>query len=325
MVRKAFTLIELLVVIVVIILLAGLLIPVISMVRQSAYLAKSQQSISNLRSAIENYHQTFSAYPGPLTNLQVYQPAPPGPAPQAQPFIPPGSPLANVPTMAQITMSENLVLGLLGGLRYDPTLPVANRFQYDAAYVGKGPRNLNPAQQASAQSHAFLEVKPGDLSGGHYADSEGSANDTIIPEFLDAFPNGMPILYLRARVGANPPAPYNLVNNPVITNDPNGLRVGQYDLSQIIGYTGSSIGVGKAEDLKRRYTPPMVYPAHGLSTLAYPPAATPTYPYDAYVYMRDPSIPNSARQKDGYILISAGKDRIYGTEDDITSFGSVAP
>jgi hypothetical protein len=33
----------------------------------------------------------------------------------------------------------------------------------------------------------------------------------------------------------------------------------------------------------------------------------------------------SPRGKDGFILISAGKDRTYGTEDDITSFGSVEP
>jgi hypothetical protein len=31
-----------------------------------------------------------------------------------------------------------------------------------------------------------------------------------------------------------------------------------------------------------------------------------------------------AREKDKYILISAGPDRVYGTDDDITNFGSVA-
>jgi hypothetical protein len=31
------------------------------------------------------------------------------------------------------------------------------------------------------------------------------------------------------------------------------------------------------------------------------------------------------RAKDEFILISAGKDRTYGTSDDITSFGDVEP
>jgi hypothetical protein len=49
------------------------------------------------------------------------------------------------------------------------------------------------------------------------------------------------------------------------------------------------------------------------------------YPYDTYPYFTNPSIPNTARSKDGYILISAGADRVYGTNDDICSFGSVVP
>jgi prepilin-type N-terminal cleavage/methylation domain-containing protein len=58
------------------------------------------------------------------------------------------------------------------------------------------------------------------------------------------------------------------------------------------------------------------------------------YPYDAFAYFTNynmpvrkaaaPNVLNTPRQKDRYIIISAGKDRIYGTEDDITNFGDVA-
>ena len=60
-----------------------------------------------------------------------------------------------------------------------------------------------------------------------------------------------------------------------------------------------------------------------------------TYPYDAFPYFQNRAIPptstNAAdrnrtgtpRNKDKYILISAGSDRVYGTPDDITNFGSV--
>ena len=49
------------------------------------------------------------------------------------------------------------------------------------------------------------------------------------------------------------------------------------------------------------------------------------YPYDAFAYFTNPAVANSPRSKDGYILISAGPDRIYGTNDDICSFGAVVP
>ncbi len=37
------------------------------------------------------------------------------------------------------------------------------------------------------------------------------------------------------------------------------------------------------------------------------------------------NLTSTARSKDTYILISAGPDRVYGTADDICSFGTVAP
>jgi hypothetical protein len=147
--------------------------------------------------------------------------------------------------------------------------------------------------------------------------------------------------------------------DPTETTTPN--RVGQYDLHQIIGYTGAMIGTG------RKPAGPNVgwsgNPMHGLSATAAdpvdvvstlrPPGAGAVkyyYPFNAYAYFRNPSLStpvdwtvdssgtptadptysntSAARndvpfQKDGFILISAGPDRIYGTKDDITNFGGV--
>ena len=62
------------------------------------------------------------------------------------------------------------------------------------------------------------------------------------------------------------------------------------------------------------------------------------YPYDAFAYFLSANFkglvldsanykitPLYPRQKDGYILISPGPDRTYGTNDDICSFGDVNP
>src|SRR5438874_12949113 len=69
--RRAFTLVELLVVIGIIALLIGILIPVVSKVRASAYVADSKNWISQLSGAIERYHSDFHSYPGPIPYNQI--------------------------------------------------------------------------------------------------------------------------------------------------------------------------------------------------------------------------------------------------------------
>src|SRR5262249_50443258 len=109
-------------------------------------------------------------------------------------------------------------------------------------------------------------------------------------------------------------------------------RRGAYDLSQIIGYTATQIGEGKRiapGDYANVGT--LTFPNHGLQTIGTltstknppPSGKTYRYPFDAFAYFEDPAMPNTARQKESYILISAGPDRVYGTRDDIVSFGSI--
>ncbi len=48
-------------------------------------------------------------------------------------------------------------------------------------------------------------------------------------------------------------------------------------------------------------------------------------PMDAFAYFNNPNSPGHPRQENGFILIGAGKDRVYGTEDDQTNFGDINP
>lgn len=271
--RRAFTLVELLVVLMVIIALIGLLIPVVGKVRQAAQRADTQQLISNIRNGIERYYTDFRAYPGPLSNDQVQHGV-----------VPPG---AN----GKVTMAENLVLGLLGGL----TLGTSG-VEYNADLVGSGPQSLNP--RSPRQFSAYMDVRRGSdqLSQGIYKDSEEvTAKDTDVPEFVDRFSARLPILYLRARVGAT----------GIATDNGNA----QYDLRQIIAYTDTRIG-GKVHGLK----------ALGTASEVFPPT---TGSANLIPYLKDPSNSTYPRQRDGYILISAGADGIFGTVDDVCSFGSL--
>src|SRR5438105_929600 len=127
--RFGFTITELLVVIGIIVILMGILFPVITKIRLAARTADTQNEISQLSNACNSYYTTFHAYPGPLSNDYIEGVnGTPSPGTIATPTKHPlelfmqGSP-PTFPAMTgspfQITSSENLVLGLMGGLRLD--------------------------------------------------------------------------------------------------------------------------------------------------------------------------------------------------------------
>jgi len=375
--RRAFTLTELLIAIGIIVILIGLLLPVVTKVRRAAYSASTQSQISTLTSAIEAYHNDFNAYPGPLplnqinvlqsstdttaTNPLVYNLA--GTAVNLSTTTAQGATIA----VGQISGAENLVLGLLGGL----TVTRANgsgqlditAYQYDATKIFTtdssgnltkipGPTGAQSLAISTSKTYSpYMTVQASDLSAptasASFADSAGrSPKDTIIPVFVDKYPDAMPILYMRsqrgaaglvsfagdASMGATPLSP-----DPVTTQL---VSSWQYDLREIYPYTNSD-GTAATSNIGLNYNAKIN--RHGLQMVwnsANAPTTyqiTPIAPIDAWAYLRNPSlgptVPTSGsptdvgvpRQKDTYILISAGPDRTYGTNDDITNFGPVAP
>jgi len=309
-----FTLVELLVVIGIIGVLLALLFPVIGRVRTSGYEADSRNRIQQLNSAIAKYHSDHNAYPGPLPNsLADGADGFVGIENENQVALNDVNGTAVNPAPQRITMAENLVLGLLGGLAIVDGPPVGrlgeDEIRFDPAAVGKGPIGLNLLRPA--RHGAYFQSTDRLISAGRFADEAGQGGDTAIPEFVDGFPDNLPVLYLRARKSYSyvTGTPITKTNNPVMT-DETVFGVSAYHLNQILPYTNSTIGVGK----QGRTT-------HGLNTVEIA-AALP----DAYPYLRDPSVGGAtpaARMKDSYILISAGRDRVYGTADDLTNFGRV--
>ena len=323
-IRNGFTLVEMLTVIGIIVLLVSILLPVVSSVRTKGHVADTQAMLARIATGIESYYADFKAYPGPLHNGQIFAGGGTPPAPAITllnpPPPPPGRPaLSFVPE--KVTQSENLVLGLLGGLKMNAT---GSGLTFDFQALGSGPMSLNP--RAPKKYRSYMDKVS--LSEGDYRDESGDADDSALPEFVDRFPSPMPILYMRANVGAS-----GIVSDklPIATQQ-------QYDLKQIQAYTldepGRTIGEGREapsdEDLRPRpgaNAPITDRIKHGLrqvrptATIIDPPPSTPSglqyfYPYDLYGFMRHPSMANTPRQKDSYILISAGADRIYGTRDD---------
>lgn len=338
--RGAFTLIELLVALGIIVVLVSIVVPVVGRVRRTAQETAVKAQIAALDQGIRSYYTTFTAYPGPLPEDQLGRGLTPAPTIK---HVPSNQNLTNV------TGSENLALALLGGLR--PTNPPSATWEFDPGLMSKGPRGLNPANPKTYT--AFIEGMPVTQTEavgeyGRYQDDAGKADDSYIPEILDKFPSPLPILYLRARPGAAGVVSIQRKDSTGATvhpADPTGVAPPtQYDLNPILGYTigktGGSIGEGKTirrADYTKAPTGSVL--PHGLQTVT--PAANMdkgdntnyAYPYDAFPYFidrshapTDPTFPNrtgTPRQKDGFILISAGVDRVFGTPDDITNFGSV--
>lgn len=215
--RRGFTLVELLVVIGIIVVLAAILMPVISHVRIAAQKADTQNQIQALSSAIKQYFDSFHAYPGPLGDAQMYGQTGSAPMPSGI-------------TGGQVTMAENLFLGLVGGLRR----PAAQApIIYQPPGQGTGIGNLSSAGAAAYDS--IIKDWAGQISSGKFIDSLGQpAGDTVVPEFLDRFrDHPMPILYLRARpgrAGVMSDASLDQAGRPAFEQY-------QYDLRQIRPYT----------------------------------------------------------------------------------------
>ncbi|HEX2970906.1 MAG TPA: type II secretion system protein [Tepidisphaeraceae bacterium] len=291
--RQGFTLVELLIVVGIIAILVSILVPVVGKMRQTGYKTDTANQLSVLRTAVEMYHQTFQAYPGPFSNTEVCD----------------GSMKVNNTGGDTITMAENLVLGLAGGI--EPA--VRGRVPtYNKTMVGTGPRSLdvnNPKRY-----DPFVTTNPGWLSDGRFKEfgmPKGVCQDSDVPEYVDRYPSQpMPILYLRARVGA-----------PGIINAGNSRELFQYDIRQITPYTDTTI-YGAQQGLRtvgKDLNAPLVKGVND-DALPYFRNRELTFNTNTAKTLRD-GVP---RSKDSFILISAGQDRIYGTLDDITTFGDVA-
>jgi len=322
---RAFTLIELLIVIGIIVVLVGILIPVAGKVREAVNTANTRQMIQRIEAGINAYYSDFGAYPGPIANAQVR------PFTTAVPAINTinltYTNVPSTPAVSAVTASENLFLGLAGGLEItvntaSPPAVNAFRYNYNNASTFVGPGNLNPGNIKRINPYINAEVNEttlgvanearpsGTIGQWMTAGSGGFVGDSIIPEFLDKYPRPAPIVYMRANRGAA-----NFLDpaiNPWNTTTPPLSGTYQYNpAAAIYVYGGSQTpAVGSAMD-----------GAWNIILSDYPISAP--YTSKEQTYFGNASASTTVAtpaQKDGYILISAGPDGRFGTRDDVTNF-----
>ena len=337
-VARGFTLAELLVVIGIITILAAILLPVVSRVRNNAHEAATKARVQAIMAAIDNYYGVFNAYPGPVSDPELMQATANS---YGQPFqqILLGSGTMNQGSLPSVTGTENLTLGLLGGLTltnaqktFQPPFVFSNFVYTD---VGSGPLNLNPLKAVRYgpfinPTAGGLEPQGGNLNGGWVPWSNSSHPngpvqyasmyaDTFVPEFTDAYPDALPILYLRAVPGASG----SIVGAEDTTNT-NGVVNASYDPSQLQPYLFPAfVGVGSGQAAIGTMPqipipgPPMVYPGPPYNTAAGTPDSQVLHDFpNPQFYFGLANSPSQPRSKGGYLLITAGPDRKFLTADD---------
>jgi len=276
--------VELLVVIGIIVILMSILIPAVGRVQIQARTADSRNQISKISAALENYFKDFHGYPGPIPNSEFDSPPKPPPPPSA-----PGG---------QLTMTENMVLGVAGG--WDIGAGGSLNGQYVEASVGKGPVSFHPNPTKQKRSPPYIDPTPGQLTPVANANNQWGANgktgqtDSEIPEFLDKFQDPRPILYMRANIWAS----------NILPGFPSA-GAAQYD----------PLWVGPYADTVNRKD----FDTAGKFTTDYPQrnVGSTTLQAGWQSYLGHQSIPGVPRGQNTYILISAGADGIYGTKDDL--------
>jgi prepilin-type N-terminal cleavage/methylation domain-containing protein len=313
--RRAFTLIELLVVIGIIAVLLAILLPVISKVRTSATTANVTNQMHRISAAIGNYFNDFQAYPGALANKEF--------TPAGNLSAKLGNTSGSFANFANYTQSEDLVMALRGGFRLDSS----NKLDLKPTEVGLGPMSFNTVAVA-ARKNAYIESIPSEfppeprdkttqipifkqismwkdeLPGlGYVVDSEA-------PEFMDSYSSPRPILYLRANASA---AAGNAVYNSKITPfDPSC----SYDLAVIQPYLQKTVPNDDFHDptdsthdaSKTGFTGANLDPSKKTSTGT---------PQRAWIVDYFSSASGSAKNAGSYLLLDAGPDRVFGTDDDI--------
>lgn len=325
--RPGFTLVELMTVIAIIVLLVGILIPALHSARTQAKQTATGALLSSLDRGCELFRGDLKRYPDSR-----------GP----NPFE--GDP--DIRAMGAQWLAMQLV-GVDSRGFVEPALKndsgatpssrdgVIDLDDWDDWYSLTPTREytrLGPYADVDAKSlrtvTTFEEDNPDTPAPGPLADQSADWSLGRLPFFVDAF--GYPVLYYRA----NP-----RMDAPFTTLTPNDgdFSVGRYDQSDNAWFTGSDGANGRwpidspGWDLTGTANYPYNTFAHALGDFGYEPDQT-TWPLPRTFaeFVCDENVfANTERSGQGrlwpvkpdtFLLISTGKDGVYGTGDDITNF-----
>ena len=300
--QPAFTLIELLTVLAIVALLVGLLIPSLTMIRNNAKEAKQKTQLTEIGLALTGFRNDYGDYP------PSSYPDPPGDYCGAQKLA---EALLGLDLMGfhpdshwQADGRNNIPITVAG-----TPFPVDGYFFYDPANPLDMDKRKGPYLELGTESAfrlsdlytpASLAASPTPLAANTFVicDSFGIKKVTIAPGHTAKA--GTPILYYKADTTKK-------------KFDGIGIPPGSQDIYNFMD-NFPIIQVADTAD----GTPPGDHPLATLGGM---------YFYNQQYKIIDQKILSSTakpwpHRPDSYILISAGLDGRYGTEDDICNFGN---
>ncbi|MBN2019446.1 MAG: type II secretion system protein [Sedimentisphaerales bacterium] len=337
--RKAFTLVELLTVIVIIALLVGLLLPSIAMVRRKAKETSQRAQFAAIETALDAFKQDYGDWP-PSGRRDAIGSEYNGSMKLAEALL--GWDLRGF--HPKVTCTDNVGCWRRDGLdatggpwTYDPPLPPAmtRARGTDTLFERKGPyldTATTPAFHigiSGAGKNDGLYVNTFALYTMNYVicDVFGvrkiTVTDPVSGNVIKTVTAGSPILYYKAYTASKSITVGGTVDdfaNRIYNHNDN------YDLVLL-----GKLTVNGAQNVNH----PLVHnawdattPSFYLGQFQYDPGAAPLprgwrYGGSGIAYgIRDPKfLPDPWPYKpDSYILISAGLDGLYGTEDDIHNY-----
>jgi prepilin-type N-terminal cleavage/methylation domain-containing protein len=329
--KRAFTLIELLTVMAIITLLIGILTPALGAARDRARTTAIKAQLNAMEVGLESFHGDAGFYPPSNAYLMARDPT----NPQGD-LATPGW---EVQGGTSVLQGAHLLVDALVGrdfLGYDPK----------AAVPGSGPNNYNRWEATNDRRQPYIKVDgvsttsandlPQDGSGTIGAPPNGTTNlgdslpkidGLICRVFKDRF--GWPILYYRANPSANANTPIITVNGLVPPPNPNfgnGVFDG-LDNEVFTSYAGNKHRIADANlpiagigNLSGVETLDQITGTGRFAEFIRSFRAT---TYDVTI-TTNISIPRPVKA-DSAILLSPGKDGIYGNLDDVANFPVLSP
>jgi len=285
--KTGFTLVELLTVLAIIALLVSLLIPSLTLIRNTAKEAKQKSQLTQIGLALTAFRTDYGDYPP-----SSWMDPPPNPGPMDY---------CGAQKLAEALLGRDLL-----GFHPKSNWLVADNTFYPLPPIP--PQNLDERKGPYLELATTNVFKLGDLYGPALAasalsaypntfvicDSFGVKKVTIAPG--QTAKAGTPILYYRANTASKtitaPSAPFQRIYN-VMDNVPliDQLQSVEENIADVKDH----------------------------------PLGDPAAMYqNFYNYIRDPKVAANPwpYRPDSYLLISAGSDGLYGTRDDICNFGN---
>jgi len=326
-IRRAFTLVEILTVIAIIALLIGVLVPSLAKARDIARNTATAKQINALGVACEGFRGDNEQYPV-SRGLNPFEDASGNVAlsgaqwlavqlvgPDQRGYVQPN---------LQNDADQNGKIDEDDWLNWYSLTP-AREFRRFGPYIEPDGKIVSTPERYVLDNPRAADPTTGEPPPGlndGFGQPQAIWKNSKLPFFMDSF--GHPVIYYAANLKVT--APYTTGTRG------SSLQVGVYDQSDNAEFTGAESGNGLFARERTGWDFTGAGVGHRIKLLGYTRNQT-TWPnVDTFAaYLSDRNVFESSRQgndgriwpyrPDSYVLISSGKDGIYGSEDDIRNFG----